>query len=249
MKISIVTAVFNREATVGQAMESVQAQDYAKIEHLIQDGGSKDGTLETVKRLADHRTIVISARDEGIYDSINKGISRATGDVIGLLHSDDYLTSSSVIAKVADAFADPSIDGVYGDLDYVAADDTGRVIRHWKSGIFSPEKLRRGWMPPHPTVYLRREVFERLGVYDTSYQIAADYDAMLRYLGKGAIRLHYIPEVLVKMRVGGASNRSFGHIIQKSREDYRALRKNEIGGLRALFLKNSSQNASNGSTM
>ena len=241
MKISIITAVYNRENTVGQTMRSVQAQNYADIEHVIQDGGSTDDTLGIVKGLADDRTNIISAPDEGIYDAINKGISTATGDVIGLLHSDDFLSSKSVIAKVADALADPRIDGVFGDLDYVAAEDTDRVIRHWKSGAFSQEKLRRGWMPPHPTVYLRRDVFERFGLYDTTYQIAADYDAMLRYLGTGGVRLGYIPEVLVKMRVGGVSNRSLWHIMQKTREDYRALRTNGIGGIGALSWKNISK--------
>ncbi len=140
--------------------------------------------------------------------------------------------------------SDPNIDGgVYGDLDYVAANDTGRIIRKWRSGAYSPEKLRRGWMPPpHPTLYLRREVFERWGgVYDTSFTIAADYDAMLRYLVKGHVRLAYVPEVFVKMRVGGESNRSLSRILRKSREDYRAIRANGLGGVGTLVLKNLSK--------
>lgn len=236
MRISIVTAVYNREDTVGQAIESVQAQTYAELEHVIQDGGSKDGTIAVIEKLAGLRTRFLSERDLGIYDAINRGIARATGDVIGLMHSDDYFAHDQVLERIAAAFADPAVDGVYGDLQYVSAG--ARVIRHWHSGKYTPSKLRRGWMPPHPTLYLRREVFERWGLYDTSYSIAADYDAMLRYLVKGGIRLAYVPEVLVMMRVGGESNRSLERILHKSREDLRAIRANGVGGIGTLAMKN-----------
>lgn len=239
MKISIVTAVWNRAATIGEAIESVQRQSHADIEHIIQDGGSTDGTLEVVERLADARTRVLSERDSGIYDAINRGIARATGDVVGLLHSDDYLADDDVIAEIARAFqTTPGADAVYGDLDYVAAEDTSRVVRHWKSGSFTPDKLRRGWMPPHPTFYARRTVFDRYGIYDTSFRIAADYDAMLRYLSQPGFTLAYVPQVLVKMRTGGASNASLKHILRKSREDLHALHNNRIGGVPTLVLKN-----------
>lgn len=241
MQISIITAVYNRKGTLAQAIRSIRSQRYQNIEHVIQDGGSTDGSLDVIRDLADERTSLQSAPDSGIYDAINKGIARARGDVVGLLHSDDFLASEEVIAKVADALADPSIDGVYGDLQYVAAQEPTKVIRHWEAGPFSVRQLRRGWMPPHPTVYLRREVFERHGVYDTSYKIAADYDAMLRYLGAGGLRLAYVPEVLVKMRTGGASNQSLRHILRKSSEDYRALRANKVGGLGTLISKNASK--------
>ncbi|MFX4296141.1 glycosyltransferase family 2 protein [Pseudosulfitobacter pseudonitzschiae] len=238
MKISIVTAVYNRESTIAQAITSVQSQNYDKVEHILQDGGSSDGSLEIINKLSYPNTHVVSAPDTGIYDAINKGISRATGDVIGLMHSDDYFASDAVLEKVATALQQSDIDGVYGDLDYVSAADTSRVIRRWTSGDVTQSKLRRGWMPPHPTLYLRRSVFERFGDYDTSYTISADYDAMLRWLWTHQIKLAYIPEVLVKMRVGGESNRSVGRILRKSREDYRALRKNGVGGAWALGLKN-----------
>ena len=241
MRISIVTAVFNRKDTIRSSVESVQSQAYSDVEHVVQDGGSTDGTIAIVREIACHATHLVSEVDEGIYDAINRGIARATGDVIGLMHSDDFFASNDVLAKVADKFSDPSVQGVYGDLQYVAADNPARVVRHWRSGHFSSAKLKQGWMPPHPTLYLRRDVFDAFGVYDTSFRIAADYDAMLRYLWGGKIKLAYIPEVLVKMRLGGESNRSIGRILRKSREDLRAIRKNGVGSLGTLAAKNFSK--------
>lgn len=238
MKISIVTAVYNRQATIGQAIKSVRSQTHGPVEHILQDGGSSDATLKIIADTAGPNTPLHSGPDGGIYDAINKGIARATGDVIGLMHSDDYYAHNDVLTRVADAFNDTEIDGVYGDLDYVSATDTDRVIRHWKSGEMTLTKLKRGWMPPHPTLYLRRSVFDRFGAYNTNYQIAADYDAMLRWLWTGRINLAYIPEVLVKMRMGGESNRSLRRIVQKSQEDYRALISNNVGGVGALVSKN-----------
>lgn len=241
MKISVVTAVFNRVGTIGDAIRSVQGQDFSHVQHVIQDGGSSDGTLETVRRMANDSTRLVSEPDGGIYDAINRGIARATGDVIGLMHSDDTFATPGVLSRVVAAFQDPAVDGVYGDLQYVSASEPNKVVRHWRSGEYRPSMLKRGWMPPHPTLYLRREVFERHGLYDTSFRIAADYDAMLRYLAKGKIKLAYIPEVLVKMRLGGESNRSLGRILQKSREDLRALRNNGVGGVGTLAAKNLSK--------
>ena len=238
MKISIVTAVFNRADTIEDALASVQIQRYAPVEHVIQDGGSTDGTLDIIKAQGAAATHLVSEPDGGIYDAINKGISRASGDVVGLMHSDDMFASRDVLSKVAAAFSSPDVDGVYGDLTYVAAEDHARVIRYWSAGDYSSEKLSRGWMPPHPTLYLRRHVFERWGLYNTNYRIAADYDAMLRYLLKGRIRLAYIPEVFVRMRVGGESNKTVRHILRKSREDYQAIRQNGAGGFGTLALKN-----------
>jgi len=241
MKISIITAVLNRRDTIGSALNSLQEQTYGDFEHLIQDGGSTDGTLDEIHRCIDERCRVVSEPDSGIYDAINKGIARATGDVIGLLHSDDIFGSAEVLAMVCRALNDSAVHGTYGDLEYVSASDPGRVVRHWCAGEFDQRKLALGWMPPHPTLFLRREVLDRWGTYDTDYEIAADYDAILRWLGRGNISLAYIPEVLVKMRVGGESNRSLSRILRKSREDYRALRSNNVGGLGTLALKNMSK--------
>lgn len=241
MKISVVTAVYNRRATIAHALESVAAQTHAHVEHVIQDGGSTDGTLDIIADTSDAQAALISEKDHGIYDAINRGIRRASGDVVGLMHSDDFFANSHVLSRVAEVFLDPEIDGVYGDLDYVSATDPTLIIRRWRSGAYRPEKVTKGWMPPHPTLYLRRNVFEEHGLYDTSFNIAADYDAMLRYFTKGQIKLAYIPDVMVKMRVGGESNKSLRKILQKSREDYRAIRRNEVGGLGTLALKNLSK--------
>lgn len=238
MKISIITAVYNNCDTIAQALDSVLAQMGADYELVVIDGGSTDGTLEILNRYAERIAVLVSEPDKGIYDALNKGIQRASGDVVGFLHSDDLFADTGVLSRIAAAFADSGVEAVYGDLLYVRKDNPDQVVRYWRAGDFSRSRLGWGWMPPHPTFYVRRGVYVRLGGFDTSYRIAADYDCMLRFLGRGGVRVAYIPEVLVKMRVGGASNRSFRNIIQKSREDYRALRNNGIGGLGALLMKN-----------
>lgn len=241
MKISVVTAVRNGRDTLPMMLDSLKAQTYPAIEHVVQDGGSTDGTVAYLSRAGLPGTALQSEVDAGIYDAINRGIRRASGDVVGLLHADDMLAGPEVLAQIAQAFADPCIDGVYGDLDYVARADPTRIIRAWRAGSFAPGHLRRGWMPPHPTLYLRRAVFQRAGLYDTSYRIAGDYEAMLRILKDNQLRLVYLPQVLVQMRMGGASNRSIRQMIRKSREDYRAIRAHRIGGIGTLLAKNLSK--------
>ncbi len=238
MKITIITAVFNREATIAQAIESVRAQTWPHVEHLVIDGASTDGTLAAIDGARHEAMRLVSEPDKGIYDALNKGVALASGDVVGLMHSDDFFAHDQVLAKVAAAFEAPGVLAVYGDLDYVSADDESRVVRRWRSGSYSRKKLARGWMPPHPALFLRREVFERHGAYDTNYRIAADYDAILRYFSRENLNPAYIPDVLVKMRLGGESNRSLGNLVRKSREDYRALKANGVGGGAALFMKN-----------
>lgn len=238
MKFSIITAVYNRAPTIGDAIESVRKQSYPSIEHLIIDGQSNDGTIEQVLERQSEGMRIVSEPDNGIYDALNKGMRLAQGEVIGLVHSDDYLAHNRVLERVAAAFRNPNIDAAYGDLDYVAADDTDRVIRRWRAGSFNRKSLARGWMPPHPALFIRRSVFERYGGYDTRYQIAADYEAILRWFGGTGIRSIYLPETLVKMRVGGESNRSLERIMQKSREDLHAIRRHQVGGLGTLVLKN-----------
>lgn len=238
MKISVVTAVMNGRVTLPAMLGSLKSQSYPQVEHVVQDGGSTDGTLAFLDAEGQHDMALQSGPDTGIYDAINQGIRRATGDVIGLLHADDQLAGPHVLAQVAEALQNPETDGVYGDLEYVAQDDDTRVIRHWRAGAYTPAHLKRGWMPPHPTLYLRREVFARVGLYDTSYRISGDYDGMLRFLTAGHVRLGYIPQVMVRMKMGGVSNRSFAHIIRKSREDYRAIRRHGIGGVGTLVAKN-----------
>lgn len=241
MIISLITAVFNREKTIGQALDAVRSQTYADVEHLIIDAQSTDGTLGEIRRHRTPAVRLVSEPDKGIYDALNKGMRLARGEILGVVHSDDFLAHDRVLERVAEAFADPSVEAVYGDLDYVAAADPAKVVRHWRAGAFSPEKLRQGWMPPHPALFVRRSVVDAHGGYDIRYRIAADYDAILRWFGRGCVRSAYIPEVLVKMRMGGESNRSLERMLLKSREDLEVLRKNEIGGLGTLALKNLSK--------
>ena len=241
MKISVVTAVRNGAVTLPLMLDSLHRQRHGDLEHVVQDGASSDGTVELLRRQGLAGMALVSAADGGIYEAINAGIRRATGEVIGLLHADDVLADGDVLTRVAAALQDPMIDGVYGDLQYVARDDPSRVIRHWRAGAFAPGALARGWMPPHPTLYLRRDVFERAGLYDTSYRISGDYDGMLRFLTFAQVRLAYIPHVMVQMRMGGASNRSFAQMIRKSREDYRAIRRHGVGGVGTLMGKNLSK--------
>ena len=241
MKISVLTVVFNRADTIAAAIQSVAGQIYPNVEHVVVDGASSDGTLGVINANQHQAMLVFSEPDSGIYDALNKAIARSSGDIIGLMHSDDFFAHDQVLTKIADAFTDPDVDAVYGDLDYISASDSSNILRRWKAGSFKPSKLYRGWMPPHPTLFIRRRVLENFGGYDTRYRIAGDYDAILRWFSSPNFRAGYIPEVLVKMRVGGASNRSIGRILQKSREDYRALHTNNIGGVGALAAKNLSK--------
>ena len=241
MKISVITAVYKSEATVGEAISSVAAQTHTDLEHVIVEGNSPDGSLAVIERSAHDRMRIISERDDGIYDALNKGIRTATGDVVGFLHSDDFFAHDGALARIASVFEDPAVEAVFSDLDYVAQADPTRVIRHWSTGPFYPERLKYGWMPAHPTLYLRRSVYDRLGGYDTSFGIAADYDFILRYFAQIEAKAVYIPEVLYKMRLGGVSNRNLARIRQKMQEDLHAIRRNKVGGLGTLVLKNTSK--------
>jgi|SRR5690606_1218645 len=241
MKFSIVTATFNSRSSIADAIASVAAQTHGDIEHIIVDGNSTDGTLDIINARPNRVRQIICEPDQGIYDALNKGIGAAAGDIVGFVHSDDVLAAHDVIAAIAEVFESSGADGVYGDLDYVAREDVGKVIRRWRSRPFAAGLLRRGWMPPHPTLYLKRQVYERHGLFDDSLRIAADYDMVLRVMSDPALRFVYLPKLLVKMRVGGASNRSLANLLSKSREDLLALRRNKVGGLGALALKNLSK--------
>jgi len=241
VRISLITASYNCAATIADALKSVAEQSHPNVEHVIVDGASRDGTWELVQALRSPRVVAFSEPDRGIYDALNKGIARSSGDVVGFLHADDVFADRDVLARVAEAFGDPAVDAVYGDLQYVRQDDLARVVRYWRSQPFTPELLRRGWMPPHPTLYVRRPLYERLGGYDASYRIAADYELILRLFSLPGLRAFYIPHVLVKMRVGGVSNRSLRLIVRKSAEDLRALRTHRVGGIGTLAWKNLSK--------
>lgn len=229
MKISIITITYNSVKTLHRALESVQGQHYTDIEHIIVDGASTDGTVEMIQAYAGQKSGIsvkwVSEKDDGIYNALNKGIRMATGDIIGFLHSDDVLYSADSIGQIAAAFADKEVSVVYGDLQYC---HNGKVVRRWKSNAYNPCALKYGWMPPHPTVYVRREVYEQVGKYDEWFRISADYDMLLRIFKVG-YKTHYIPEVLVSMETGGASNKNTKARLSKTQEDYIVLKKNHIG--------------------
>lgn len=240
-RISVVTAVYNCQDTVAQTLDSVLAQTGVQVEPVIVDGASTDGTRAALERYRSRVPVFISEPDHGIYDALNKGIQRSNGDVIGFLHADDLFAHERVLKKIADAFDETGADAVYGDLVYVDKDDPERVIRYWRAGAFERRRIAHGWMPPHPTFYVKRSVYERFGMFDTRYQIAADYDSIVRFLFVAGISVAYVRDVLVRMRVGGVSNRSLKTIARKSSEDFAILRAHGVGGLPTLLGKNFSK--------
>ena len=227
MKISIITATFNSEKTVRDTLLSVQQQDYPAIEHIIIDGNSKDNTLSIVNEFR-HVSNIVSEKDKGIYDAMNKGIKLVTGDIIGILNSDDVYVHSHVLSTVMNAFKDSAVDVVYADLQYVRSDNLNKVTRTWRAGSFSKKKFYYGWMPPHPTFFVRKKVYDTIGNFNLALKSAADYEFMLRVLLKFDHNVHYLPEVIVKMRTGGISNASFRHRVHANREDREAWRLNNI---------------------
>jgi glycosyltransferase involved in cell wall biosynthesis len=241
IKISIITAVFNSKATIGSAIESVINQSGVNIELIVIDGGSTDGTLDILKQFSDQIAVLVSEPDLGIYDALNKGIRHSTGDVVGFLHADDFLADSRVLSDISSIFMNSDVGCIYGDLQYVSKEEPSKVIRYWQSGDFKLSNLTKGWMPPHPTLYVRRQFYAQIGEFNINYRIAADYDFILRLFSLPELKPVYLRRVIVKMRVGGASNRSLNNIIRKSLEDWKVLRSNRIGGLFTLMYKNFSK--------
>lgn len=227
MKVTIITATYNSAATVRDTLASVAQQTYQPIEHIIIDGLSKDNTLDIVKEFP-HVARVVSEKDNGIYDAMNKGIQLATGEVVGILNSDDFYDNREVLAQVMAAFNDPFVDVVYGDLQYVKKNDVYVVVRNWKSGRYKRKYFYYGWMPPHPTFFVRRKIYEAVGLFNTDLRSAADYEMMLRILVRHNARASYVPRVLVKMRAGGISNASLKNRLRANREDRKAWRLNEL---------------------
>ena len=231
MKISIITATYNSAATVTDTLESVAEQDHPDIEHIIIDGKSSDNTLDIVNSFP-HVAKVVSEKDRGIYDAMNKGIQATTGEVIGILNSDDFYTHAGVLSTVARAFLDPLTDVVYGDLQYVDSENVQKVTRTWRAGNFTRASFYYGWMPPHPTFFVRSTVYRQAGLFNISLRSSADYELMLRILLKNKFRARYIPEILVKMRTGGVSNASFQNRWKANQEDRQAWM---INGLQPYF--------------
>jgi glycosyltransferase len=227
MKVSLITVTYNSARHLQNCIQSVTNQDYPNLEYIVIDGGSTDETISIIEQ-SSCVTKWISEKDNGMYDAINKGMRLATGDIIGILNSDDILASKSVISKIADCFKKQQVDSVFGDLLYVDADDTSKIHRFWKGMTYNRQSFRYGWMPAHPTFYVRREIVEQLGGYETHYFSASDFELMTRYLYKHRISSYYLREMIVKMRKGGMSNGSFKKRFRANRRDYLALKRNEV---------------------
>lgn len=242
MKVSIITAVFNNFDTIEDTIISVLSQKYEDIEYIIIDGGSTDGTLEIINKYRDKISRWVSEKDNGIYDALNKGVKMSTGDIIGFLHADDMYANSMVLDWVVSRIMNCNADSCYGDLQYVYKTNVSKTVRYWKSRPYRDGLFKRGWMPPHPAFFVKKEVYDNHGHFDTAFKIAADYELMLRFMEVHKISSHYIPEVLIKMRTGGKSNRNLKNIIIKSSEDYRAWKVNKLnGGIHTVLLKNISK--------
>jgi glycosyltransferase involved in cell wall biosynthesis len=239
MKVSIITITYNSAATVEDTLKSVVNQDYPNIEYLIIDGKSKDSTLQIVDKYKDKITKIVSEKDKGLYDALNKGIGLATGDIVGMLHSDDLYASDHVISDIVKTFENnKEAEGVYADLVFVDRNDINKITRTWESGDYEEGDFLNGWMPPHPTFFVKKECYERYGVFNTTLRLSADYELMLRMIHKNKIKLAYLPKVVVKMRMGGVSNVSFFVRLKANIEDKMAWKLNGIKpGIFTRFLK------------
>lgn len=228
MKVSIITVCHNSESTIESAIQSVLRQDYESIEYIILDGKSTDNTLSVIEKYRNRISKFISEKDEGMYFAINKGLAMASGDIVGILNSDDFYPYEKIITTVAQEFKTKNTDSVYGDVQYVLKDDTEKIFRHWKSRSCNEKLFLRGWMPPHPSFFVKRKCYEKFGTFNTRFTISADYELMLRFLYKQKISSSYIPQVLVKMRTGGISNVTLKSRIKANREDRLAWKVNGL---------------------
>jgi len=237
MKVSIITVCLNSEKYIGDAIRSVLSQTHADLEYIIADGGSGDGTPGIIKSFGNRISLLAEGPDQGPYDAMNKGITLASGEVIGFLNSDDLYSGNKVISKVAEMFGQTGTDSVYGDIQYIDREESSRILTSRRSGTFSRRKMWLGWHPPHPAFFIRRRLFSQFGNFDSSFTISADYDLMIRMLAIHRIQTVYLPEVLVLMREGGRSNRTMKDVRQKWREDRRVLEKNNFGSGLTWFIK------------
>ena len=227
-KISIITVAFNSVRTIQDTIESILLQDYKNIEYIIIDAGSSDGTVEIIQSFGNKITYFISESDNGIYDGMNKGIKAASGDLIGILNSDDFYPNNFILSNVAKTFVNNQCDAVYGDLVYVRDYNKNKIVRYWQAGDYSALKIKNGWMLPHPTFFVKKSIYDRFGLYNTELKRAADYEMILKLLYKQNISVKYIPMILVNMRMGGASNSSLMNRIKANKEDGLAWTKNQL---------------------
>jgi glycosyltransferase involved in cell wall biosynthesis len=227
MKVSIITITYNSAKTLSTTLESVKSQDYPDIEHIIVDGLSTDDTMQIVGQFP-HVSKVVSEKDQGLYDALNKGILMATGDIVGLLHSDDFLASNTTISQIVEAFNNNDTESVIADIAFVRPSDLKRVVRHYSSKHWNPSKFVKGFMPPHPSFYCKREVYEQYGLYKTDYKIAADYELLIRFFWKHKVSYLIMPFTVAYMRTGGASNASLKNRLLLNQETVRACRENGL---------------------
>ncbi len=231
LSISIITATYNCERTIVDTLQSVANQTYPHLKHILIDGASTDNTVALAEQFT-HISKIVSEPDKGIYDAMNKGIGHADGDVVGILNGDDYYANNAVIETVMQRFSDPAVMCVYGDLVYVDEKNPEKIRRYWKAGEYRQKKFYYGWMPPHPSFFVRKSLYEKFGLFNTGFRSAADYELMLRFLLKYRQPAAYVPEILVKMRTGGVSNASWKNRIRANQEDRRAWAEN---GLKPYF--------------
>lgn len=227
MKISIITATYNSSAYISDCVNSVNNQTYSNIEHIIIDGASKDNTLEIINSIPNRVRTIVSEPDKGIYDAMNKGIKAATGDIIGILNSDDFFASNDVIENIVKEFSnDSTLEGIYTNLYYVNQDNPDQIIRHWVSNSFKKRSFFKGWHPPHPTLYLRREVYEKYGNFNLDFSLSADFELMLRFFEKYNIKTKYLPITTIRMRLGGATSKNWQNVRNQNIQCINAFRTN-----------------------
>ncbi len=228
MQISIITVTFNSEKTISDCITSVNNQRYLDIEHIIIDGASNDNTIEIIKSTSARNPKIISEPDKGIYDAMNKGLKEASGDIVGLLNSDDFYSNTNSLSDVMEIFAHYNIDCVFGNINYVSQKAPDKIIRRWESGTFKSGSFKKGWHPAHPSFFVKREVYEKLGYFNLDFKLAADFELMLRFLEKEKISNYYINKALINMRMGGATSGSFINILKQNVECYKAFKRNKI---------------------
>ena len=226
LKISIITVAYNAQNTIERCINSVLQQTFKNIQYIIIDGGSTDNTVKIINKYRANIDVFVSESDNGVYDAMNKGIALATGDVIGTINADDFFADNNVLYSIAKAFAEQDTAILYGNLDYIDPND--KVVRKWRSGKYRKGIFNWGWMPPHPTFYCKKSLFEKLGGYKLDYGSAGDYELMLRFIHRNNINAYYLNKVLIKMVVGGISNKSLRNRVQAMRFDLKAMRNNNI---------------------
>ena len=217
MKISIITVCFNSAKTIKDTLISVANQKNVAVEHVVIDGASTDSTLQILKN---HKSVatLVSEPDKGIYDAMNKGIKLATGDIVGTLNADDFYIDDLVLSEVAKVFEDESVGACFADLVYVSQNDTNKIVRYWKSQDYVIGLFKSGWMPAHPTFFARKSVYDKYGLFDLNYKIGADFELLFRLIEQNKIKTEYIPKVIVKMRLGGTTNKNLSNVIAQNKE-------------------------------